>query len=478
MQRRALLIIFILILLTGCAPTPRPSAASTDVWRYAHLRALDPADAAQPSLDLIALYTRYTRHDLQIRLDILDLPETAHPDIYIALDLVPGGEVELPINANTSRPWDHLIVIPSDDLPTILESQYPISNLQSPFLPIPRVIRDPVLDTITISLNAHLLPKQTGVFYIQAFTTEPDSTVVADSINMTSSEAQPPGRAPLLISFWNALPAHTPAQALRRWDGAHTGPLGRRHGLKHLLDAVESHQVPITLLDLKSPLSLSALEILDAAPQIKELAADGLVIIPDTLQAPYFGGLPTWVNQKAAAISRETAINFGLKGSQLLYIHDQQPSQLTPYNLSLVIQSSGDEEVPQTHIYRYGDQTILPIPLRNYDAVQISEEGIDLDIKKALLAAAIAADSSSNTPITVLGGDLPHSNWGDPLIVGLAMRYIAAHPWIQPLSEANLLTYGRITGYEPPIQQPTSQQNDSNSRKLGGEKVDKGFRKH
>ena len=472
MQRRALLVtIIILLLLSACTPSqPRPSAASTGEWRYTHLRALDPADAAQPELDVIALYTRYTRHDLQIRLDILDLPETAHPDIYIALDLVPGGDVELPIDAKTSRPWDILITIPSDGPPTLSENQYPISNtprayptsnIQLPCLPIPRVLRDPLLDTLTINLNANLLPKQTGVFHIQVFTTEPGSPIVADSTVMISSEAQSLGRAPLLISFWNALPAHTPAQALRRWDGAHTGPMGRRHGLKHLIEAVESHRVPITLLDLKSPLSLSTLEILDATPQVKELAADGLVIIPDTLPARYFGELPSWANQKAAAISRETAINFGLQGSQLLYIHDQQPGQLTPYALSLVLQPTGAEAVPQTHMYRSGDQSILPIPLRNYDAVQITAEGLDLSIKKALLAAAIAAEASSDTAITVLGGDLPHTPWGNPLIVDSAMLYIAAHPWIQPLSEADLLTYGRITGYEPPIQQTTSQQHEA-----------------
>jgi len=452
MKRRTLLIIFLLILLTSCAPSQLPSPSSQ--WRYAHLLTLDPADAAHPALDLIALYTRSTAYDLQIRLDILDLLESSHADFYIALDLAPGGEVKLPINAETSRLWDILIIIPAESparisnlLPPNSKFQNPIPNSHSPPLPIPRVIRDPVLDTLTISLNAHLLPEQAEPFYIQAFATSSGSPEVLDSIAPTSSEAVTHERAPMLISFWNALPAHTPAQALRRWDGAHTGPLGRRHGLKYLIEAAGRHQVPIALLDLKSPLSLSALEFLGGLSQIEDYAKNNLITIPDTLPAPLFGDLPAWANQRGAAIGREKAIKFGLKGSSLLYTHAQQPTQFSPYRLSLVLQPAVDEGVPQTHIFRSGDRSILPIPLKGYDTVQISEDGINLDIKKALLTAAIEADSSNVTPITVLGGDLPHTNWGDPLIVDLTMRYISAHPWIQPLAEADILTFPQQTGY-------------------------------
>ncbi len=458
MHRRVLLITTLLLLLTACTPSQLPSAASP--WQYINLCALDPADVAQPEMDLVALYTRYTTHDLQIRLDLLDLTEAPQTDIFIALDLVPGGDLELPINTKSLRPWDILISIPSDSHPILYEEYLSISNLQYPTLPIPRVVRDPVLDNVTISLNANLLPIQNGIFYIQAFTTESGSTDVADSIDATSSEAQPRGRAPLLISFWNTLPAHTPAQALRRWDGAHTGPLGRRHGLKHLVDAAQRYQVPVTLLDLKSPLSLSALDILHATSQIADAEEGGMLTLPDTLPSAYFGNLPTWANRKAASFSRETGLNFGLSGSSLLYSHNQQPPSLSSYLLGLVLHPAESEGVLESHIYRYGDQSILPIPLGGYDADQITEEGLDLEIKMRLLSAALEAESSSPSPITVLGGDLPHTNWGDPLIVDLAMRYIAAHPWIQPLGENDLLAYERETGYQPVTHQHAFQQNE------------------
>ncbi len=468
MQRGTFLITTIFLLLTACAPAEFSTPASS--WRYSHLRALDPVDAPHPASDLIALYTRTTTYDFQIRLDLLDLPDTAHSDIYIALDFVPGGKTELPIAAKSSSPWDLLLVIPSAGPPTLSESQSRTSNLSqslpaeegSAILPLPRVVRDHVLDTIVISLNAHLLPKQSGAFFIEAYTTPPGSAVVEDTIQAVSSDALPPGRAPLLLTFWNALPAHTPAQALRRWDAAHTGPLGRRHGLKHLVEAAQRHQVPITLLDLKSPLSLSALELLEGTSQIKHLAANDLVTIPDAWPMAYFGPLPTWVNQKMASTSREISGGFGLRGSPLLYTHNQLPSQPAPYALSLVLQSPTDvDEIPQTHIYRSGSQAILPIPLRGNDADQLTQEGLDLEIKKALLTAAIQADSSFPSPITVLGGDLPHTNWGDPMIVDLAMRYINTHPWIRPLGELDLLTYRRILGFERATHSTVSQEHEN-----------------
>ena len=422
------------------------------------LRALDPADAAQPELDLIALYSRSKTYDLQIRLDLLDLPETSQPDIYIALDLVPGGDVGLPINAESSRPWDILISIPSEGTALLSENQSSISNLQSPTFLIPRVVRDPIMDTVTISVNANLLPIQSSVFYIQVLTTAPNSPTVSDVIEMISSEAQPLGRAPLLISFWNSLPAHTPAQALRRWDGAHTGPLGRRHGLRHIVDAAQRYQVPITLLDLKSPFSLSALDLLNVMPGIAKAESDGILTLPDTLPVGYFGKLPEWAKHTVASISRQTGTNMGVSGSPLIFTYNQQAGKLSPYWTALELHDVTDQEVPQTHIYQHGISSILPLPLQRYDAAQITEEGLDLEIKKALLATALGVESSDPVPITLLGGNLPHTHWGDPELVDLAMRYIAAHPWIQAMGEIDILNYERISGYLPPEAIPTLDQ--------------------
>ncbi len=52
--------------------------------------------------------------------------------------------------------------------------------------------------------------------------------------------------APLFLAFWNTLPASTPAQVLRRWDGAHTGPVGSRHGLRYLIESIDEFHLPVT----------------------------------------------------------------------------------------------------------------------------------------------------------------------------------------------------------------------------------------
>jgi hypothetical protein len=87
----------------------------------------------------------------------------------------------------------------------------------------------------------------------------------------------------VLLAFWNTVPAYTPAQALRRWDGAHTGPYGERHGLHLLLQAVRRSKVPVVLLDLKTPAALSALDFLGKLPQIQNLSTQGLLILPEAL---------------------------------------------------------------------------------------------------------------------------------------------------------------------------------------------------
>ena len=105
--------------------------------------------------------------------------------------------------------------------------------------------------------------------------------ITKSSIEMVDSAAvfwdNPlPAKAPLLLAFWDALPANTPAQLLQRWDGAHTGPYGSRHGLKHLLAAVEEYEVPVALLDLKDPTStLSGLDLIGQIAYIQQLEEQG-----------------------------------------------------------------------------------------------------------------------------------------------------------------------------------------------------------
>ncbi len=102
------------------------------------------------------------------------------------------------------------------------------------------------MDTIVIRLDRSLVPTGPGALRLQVFTTAPGALDVVDQTpSFLANGIQLVPRAPLLLAFWDTLPAATPAQALRRWDGAHTGPFGKRHGLFRLLQTSAEAGVPV-----------------------------------------------------------------------------------------------------------------------------------------------------------------------------------------------------------------------------------------
>jgi hypothetical protein len=420
------------ISLVACttAVYPPPTAP----WEFAQLRALDPSDMQLPGHDLIALYTRRTTHNLEIRLDVLELQLTEQGDIYLALDWLPGGSQISTLDDQT-RAWDLSIVIPAGELAS---ARVLNPYLNADQLPTPLVVRDPKLDTITVRLNIHKLPQFNGHFYAAAYSAHPGTETKIDEIGPVSSEAHVSGRAPLLLAFWNTMPAQTPAQALRRWDGAHTGPLGQRHGLSHLLDAAEYWRTPVVLLDAAAPLSLAALDMMGQIPQLTNLQSQGLLNLTETLPAAYFGYLPDWAINPIRQHNRAATTAFGVRDSQWVYA----PTLTTASTDRLIITPDAAIETNQTHIYQLGAQLYLPLPMPANTPQQIDYSGLNRAIRQALIQAALTPEESR--PLTVLGGDLPHSNWGDAHLVGPAMAYIAAHPWMQVLNERDLLTQPRL----------------------------------
>lgn len=226
-MRRLLLLLSILCLLpiVSCVPV-----SSQWEWTYADLRLLDPVDnTSTPSTDILAVYFRTSGSDLEIRVDLLDLPLIPDYRLQISLDILPGG-----------NPWDLSINIPANGRPSVTPAN---SNL------IPRIIRDPWMDTVTVRFN-QINISQPFTLQVASFTA--DESDPADVTDAVRSDAFPPvQRAPLALVFWDVFPAATPAQALRHWAGAHTGPNGGRHGLKYILDNAGQYSIPVALLDLK-----------------------------------------------------------------------------------------------------------------------------------------------------------------------------------------------------------------------------------
>ncbi|MCK5429477.1 MAG: hypothetical protein KAI94_08400, partial [Anaerolineales bacterium] len=266
-------ILLISFLLASCALHEPVSV--TNSWTYSELRSLDPSDTFQPSLDILAVYSRHLRptaplsqlgsifpdfsgdvQRVQLRLDFLDLPIRSEADIYLALDHKAGGSKDLPLSDSADIAWDTLIQIPvSGPVKAVDPAGNPQLGLGL------QVMRDPTMDTITLSFYQGALSQASTIgFNGQLFTTVAGSETIQDRSSPFSSSGNPPAPAQVLFAFWNTYPAYTPAQTLRRWDGAHTGPLGGRHGLYNLLRTARNQQIPLALLDLKTPTSLSALD--------------------------------------------------------------------------------------------------------------------------------------------------------------------------------------------------------------------------
>jgi hypothetical protein len=387
------------------------------------LRGLDPLDAPDPSQELIAIYNRDLGYGWQFRLDFLDLPEKPSEDIYVALDTKPGGSrlVNLnPFNKESITPeslvpsdiaYDLLIVFPAEDLPFVLDVE---KSAVSTSIHQHAIIRDHELDTLTFYLGVNEIPP---IFSMQIFITPAGKQILADQSSAITHDTTPTERANLLMAFSNAFDATTPAQTLRRWDGAHTGPYGERHGLNPLLDAAAVNHVPLVLLDLKTPASLSALDLTGGVDVVKKMWRDKLLILPDVVYGePGDVSLTHSVNAAKA---------FGLPVGKSIFSPNSVDSG---YALQFFNNTQATSSVS---IIEWNGQKLLGIPSAVEE--QTTPDGLTLEARRALVNAAF------DQGIVVFGGDLPDSSWGDSDAGPVGMRYIAAHPWIQPLDADALM---------------------------------------
>ncbi len=138
------------VFLAGC--TSARSAGSLQEWKFTHVRLYDAIDAALPSNDFLAFYSRLEEGEVQIRIDWLDHALLADYDLYFLIDSEPGGRSDLPGSQRADIEWDTLILVPTSGEIQSLDSDYH----RRAGLAL-RVTRDPVLDAVTIYLNDLLL---------------------------------------------------------------------------------------------------------------------------------------------------------------------------------------------------------------------------------------------------------------------------------------------------------------------------------
>lgn len=407
MNKITAVLLTMVVLLSACNPLPITAAPSgAAVWHYADLRVLDPVDAPDPASDLVAAYARFTQQDFEIRLDLLDYAQLSEADFSIHIQF-PGG-----------RTW--VIVAPQDGKPTLTSPGFDAPGIQ------PRLIHDLELDAVILRLNRALIPYPLQNARISAFVSL--HGVVVDEIPGFSMNSTPPARAPLLLAFWNALPAATPAQALRRWDGAHSGPLGQRHGLSILLAASQQYHVPLALLDLKSPSSLAALHLLAPDLDLSSMEKRGQLILPLTTR-----GDPG-ASAVSLAYSRQATLANGYFAPDLIY-------GMIPMDEAARHVAAFAHLPDRAHLAVWQESLLIPLPDEN-SSPDLTAYGLPLQAKKDLLQTALSADPSD---LLVWGGSLPASTWGDSQMAPLAVRWLADHPWVQMLTLADLTQLAPLT---------------------------------
>ena len=432
------------------------------------MRLLDAVDSPTVTQDLLAIYSRIRDQELHIRLDLLDLNSVPDFDLYLALDTRAGGAAWLPIQAPIDISWDVLLVIPANGSIQVLQPGTGPAEAQPIHDAGMKVLRNPLQDSLEISLNLAAIGvqgkqvSQKPPYKLQVYLTHPDSTQAVDFSPSVSLNETPPEPAHLLLAFWNALPAYTPAQSLRRWDGAHTGPEGGRHGLYNLLRTARNAEIPLVLLDLNSTASLAALDYLGKLDWVKELSQTGLLILPQRVPG-YLAFSPTQDLSSLLAQHSQDLQAFGLPSEGLFFLDgelangakpaswlSQQSPALLFYPGQSVRSDTGSPQLPSTTISTWKGWRVIPIPGVTYNVQpapgsiieQATTSGLSVAALQALVTTAMqnAEVNRASPHFLVLGGNLPVSDWGIPQNARSTFEYIQAHPWIKVVGRNDLLS--------------------------------------
>ncbi len=399
------------------------------------IKALDPPDGPEPAGDLIAVYFRETPAGCQVRLDFLDQAAEVRIDTYIALDFQPGGSASLKdtagIDVTADIAWDMLVGISARDEISAWEAQPAGVLLKDMRF---RLVRDEPQDSLVLSFDCSTLQNVVAKARLQVFTvySGKGQAQVVDQTLPTRLDSAPirPGKA--LFYFYQTFAGRTPAQALKHWDGAHTGPDSARHGLSHLLEAVSRSRIPVILGDLATPQNLGALEYLGQLEQVKDLQAKGLLVLPDvstiSLSPQPLFVLPGEIYAQQLGWSAQVRDNFGLRHDSVLTAQAWPvqvpigPKYSFWFQTQLANQQIGD-------VCAWGNyRTICNLhPVAGAAGDDLNAGGLTLPLRKALASLAYAQSDQ----LLVLGGNFNTSAWGDSGAAVDVFHYINNHPWIE-----------------------------------------------
>jgi hypothetical protein len=415
------------------------------------LISLDPIDAYTANTDMLALYTSHSRSKVSLRIDLLDFSIDNAPSFTILLDTFPGHSLKPPESFTDENRWEVRLHVAPDLSVAVTGEDIDRFHEQV------SVRYDHELDIVLLELPREItqLP---GPFGLALASHGPDTSTIADTIGPVQSDSRSPQPIPILLSFSNVFPSATPAQAMRSWDGAHNGPAGERFGLRHLLEAVELYKVPVVLTDLKLPGSLTGLQILGADSWIQELEAQRLLSLPEAL--PYSlceqAAALAWPVEILDRIEAETIARGYSHASELTCFQTTEISdhlRLPSGFRTLILTPDGFESRQVDHGHTQDPSFIYAI--HGSPATSLSSDGgLAIDLRRQITAQL---DPSSTENVVLISADFQRSFWGDPHSAAASLRWIAAHPWIHPIT---LERYGTLN---LPIRSPELESGDLRS---------------
>jgi len=397
-----LVVLFFSVILTGCSKTAwdqHKGDISVITWHEGLLRKIDPVDSALPGSDILAIFSYQHHNSLYIRIDILE-PLDPTSSLHLALaDSLSTNEITGTNQLNFSYQTDQIIRINE------------IGQADRVDIVLDETGKDWISFKIT---GISQLTYQHASVSINI-----DQRIVDETGWIKLNQTVPP--VPLLLAFYNTLQTNTPAQVLRSWDGAHTGPVGSRHGLRYLLEAAAAFQVPITLLDFKKSSTLAALDALPGKLLLEDLVKSNLVFIPEMVSGE------TNAQDSTLRLSRLSGLQLGIPVSTAVF---GATSKVFPgYDIYFYATDSYYAGVYSSPTYR-----LIPVATGTQSSL-LNNQGFTI---QALQLLANLGASALTNDLMVFGGDLSVSLWGDPTIASKAMSYIVEHPWIHPVSYSDL----------------------------------------
>ena len=408
----SILLLLSFLLLSSCGGPRNVELPTAGGWQHADLRLILPDGETASEYDLVAASVKLSGAELLVRLDVLDMQPETRLQAYLVVDDRPGGSRALPFEAQTELEWDLLVSAPPDRPAVVLAPDGTRTLGRLPWL-----ATNDLDDTLIFHLPSAQI--NSGSARFQAFVSGAGAEKVEDSSPIFTFDGATPAAAPLLLTFWNSLPAGSAAQAMRRWNGAHTGPEGHRHGLYQLLRAAEDSGVPVALLDLKNPESLAGMDLVGGLDLAQQMDSAGLLLLPEVV----YGDPQT--AKASLEMTRRVAAQYGFATSKMLY---GPADAATSGQFEVVFSPSGNP------LQMTGSTRRIPLPDGAAYTQPATATGPAVEIRRALLAAA-----RSGGQLMVLGGSLPDTAWADAVYAAPTLNYFARHAWINPLDAAGVL---------------------------------------